>query len=215
VSEPWAHRLEGIRPSTAVKTAIRLLVTGACKTKREAAVAAGLHPAYLTQVTTHSAAVIAYLQDMEALMTDKTADMSVVMNNLGRVGIAKIAQLAVAGGNERIQLDAAKTLADRSPDTAGIQKIQDAGLSLGAADAQALAAALIESAKLAAHFDHVAKNGLVEVDITQGATDAMPALPAPQGSPSESSSESQGSGQGSSVGDQANVQEQRALKLLD
>lgn len=213
MSAPWTERLEGIRPSTAVKTAIRLLVTGACKTKREAAVAAGLHPAYLTQVTTHSSAVIAYLQEMESLMTDKTADMSVVMNNLGRVGIAKIAQLAVAGGNERIQLDAAKTLADRSPDTAGIQKIQDAGLSLGANDAKAIAAALIESAGLSAQFDHVARNGLVEVDITQGATGAMPALPAPQGSTGESSVEGQGSSEGSSDGNQADVQE-RQLKLL-
>ena len=154
-----------------------LYVTGACKTKREASTAAGFHPHYLTMLTAPGAGsdkVKELMEEMTNELMQKGVDMSVVMNRLGRLGLAKLAQLTVAGSNERIQLDAAKTLADRSPETAGIQKLQVDAVSLGAADAKAIAEALVESAKLSQDFDHVAKNGLVEIDLTQEQVDDRP-----------------------------------------
>lgn len=208
-------RLAGVEPSQAVKTALRLFVTGACRSKKEAARAVGLHPAYFVQLTNESEPVRKMLDELDAHLLGKTTDMSVLMQQLGRMAVGRIARLALTGGNERIQLDAAKTLADRSPETAGIQKIQDAGLSLGSEDAKAIAAALIESAKLAADFEKVGVEGLVEVDITQGASSGVPALPAPKGSTGESSDQGQGSSDNGSTGDQGNVQERSQLRLLE
>lgn len=164
--------LRDVKPSARVKLAIGLYVTGACPTKRSASIAAGLHPAYLAMLTAPNAGSDPTKQLLDELTTrllDKTVDMSVTLNQLGRLGLAKIAQLTIHGGNERIQLDAAKTLADRSPETAGIQKLQVDGLSLGSADAKALAEALVESAGLRHEYAHVAEHGLVELDVTQGA----------------------------------------------
>jgi hypothetical protein len=181
--------LENVKPSPRVRNAMRLYVTGACRTKREASVAAGLHPNYLTMLTRPgggSDPVKAMMEEIHEMMSDKTIDMSVVIQRLGRMGIGQIAKLALLGGNERIQLDAAKSLADRSPETAGIQKIQAEGLTLGSLDAKALAEALVESARLASQYDHIARDGLIEVDITQGAAD-VPRLSAAKGEAEASS----------------------------
>lgn len=152
------------------------------------------------------------MAEIHEMMNDKTVDMSVVVQRLGRMGLGKLAQLAMLGSNERIQLDAAKTLADRSPETAGMQKIQVDGLSISSLDAKALAEAMIESARLRAEFEHIAKDGLVEVDITQDATtskeltDGVPALSAPQREAPGASPEGQGADSATSEG--------RQLKLL-
>lgn len=169
-----AAPLRDVKPSARVKLAAMLYVTGACPTKKAASTAAGLHPNYLTMLTSPnngSSATLALLDELTRELQDKTIDMSVVMNRLGRLGLSKLAQLAIGGSNERIQLDAAKTLADRSPETAGIQKVQVDALTLGTADAQAIAAALVESARLSQDFEKVAIEGLVELDVTQGAKD--------------------------------------------
>lgn len=166
--------LRDVQPSARVKLAAMLYVTGACPTKRAASIAAGLHPQYFTMLTSPSrgsSATLELLDQLTVELQDKSIDMSVVMNRLGRLGLTKLAQLAIGGSNERIQLDAAKTLADRSPETAGIQKVQVDSLTLGQADAKAIAAALVESAKLADVYSDVAKHGLVELDVTQGAQD--------------------------------------------
>lgn len=193
----YAHRLTNVKPSPRVRNAVRLYVTGACRTKREASLAAGLHPNYLTMLTAPgggSDPVKEMMAEIHEMMNDKTIDMSVVVQRLGRMGLGKIAQLAMVGSNERIQLDAAKTLADRSPETAGIQKLQVEGLSIAESDAKALADALVESARLRAEYEYIAKDGLVEIDITQGAGD-VPRLPAPSGATTATSEGSSGEAQ--------------------
>jgi hypothetical protein len=193
-----ANPLQNIKPSPRVRNALRLYVTGACRTKREASIAAGLHPHYLTMLTapgSGSDPAKQMMEEIHTLMNDKTVDMSVVIQKLGRVGLGTMAKLAVMGGNERIQLDAAKSLADRSPETAGVQKIQVDGLSIASMDAQALADALVESARLREQYSHIAEHGLIEVDVTQGAPpDAVPGMPETQRAigPGEGSAAEQG-----------------------
>lgn len=207
--------LANVRPSHRVKMALRLLVTGACRTKREASEAAGLHPQYLTMLTAPgggSDPVKEMMADIEQMMNDKTVDMSIVIQKLGRLGVGKMAQLALMGGNERIQLDAAKSLADRSPETAGIQKVQVDPFSLGAQDAKMLAAALVESAALRNKFADVAENGLVEIDLTQGEKDAM-RLPGTESSTVQARNNDEASGDNGSKGDSRELQPGE-LKLL-
>jgi hypothetical protein len=207
--------LANVRPSHRVKMALRLLVTGACRTKREASEAAGLHPQYLTMLTAPgggSDPVKAMMYEIEQMMNDKTTDMSVVIQRLGRLGIGKMAQLALMGGNERIQLDAAKSLADRSPETAGIQKIQVDPFSLGAQDAKLLASALVESATLRQRFADVAENGLVEVDLTSEAKDGV-RMQGAEGSAEQAGNLSGSSPADSDSGNQAELQP-GGLRLL-
>lgn len=197
-----ANPLQNVRPSARVRNALRLYVTGACKTKREASILAGLHPQYLTMLTAPgggSDPVKDMMEEIQVMMTDKTIDMSVVIQKLGRLGIGKMAQLALMGGNERIQLDAAKSLADRSPETAGIQKVQIDPFSLGSQDAKMLADALVEAATLRERFADVAKDGLVEVDITTGANDAV-RLPGAEASTQEVRQDSGASSEGVEAG---------------
>jgi len=74
--------LQNIRPSAPVRMAIRLYATGACKTKRAASAAAGLHPAYLSMLTNANSGsdyAKKMLDDVMDQLDGKTVDMSVIV----------------------------------------------------------------------------------------------------------------------------------------
>src|SRR5690349_13133061 len=96
--------LANVRPSVPVRNALRLYVTGACRTKREASEAAGLHPQYLTMLTAPGGGsdhVKALLTEMEQNFHQNTVDMSHVMTYLGQKGAGRLSQL-IDSQNERI-----------------------------------------------------------------------------------------------------------------
>lgn len=171
--------LARVRPSVPVRNALRLYVSGACKTKREASAAAGLHPNYLTMLTgpNGSPEVKNLMAEYEAQLHDKTLDMSSIMTYLGRKAAIKTGML-IDSPNERIALDASKELMDRSPETQKTQRLQVDSFSLDGKDVAALVAALNESAASKADYQHAAA-GIQEITIDNFDTPA-PSLPVPK-----------------------------------
>lgn len=160
-----------IKPTPRVKQALWLYKSGACKTKREASELAGLHPAYLSMLTAPnrgSEPVKRLADEIDTLLSDKAVDMSKVLQLTGRMAIGRMVKL-MDSGNERIALDSAKELANKSPETAGMLKVQVDPFTIDGLDAKQIAAALIESARLPDNAEDIRLHGLVEVDITQGA----------------------------------------------
>ena len=145
--------------------------------------AAGLHPNYLTMLTgpNGSPAVKNVMAEMEAALHDKTLDMSAVMQYLGRKALVKVGTL-LDSQNERIVLDSAKELLDRSPETQKTTKFQVDSFTLDGQDVAALISALTESAKVSAEHA-AAANGLNEV-IVDNFERPTPAVPMQQ-TPSE------------------------------
>lgn len=160
--------LANVKPSIPVKNALRLYVTGACRTKREASEAVGLHPLYLTMLTapgSGSQPVKDLLAEYEAQLHDKTLDMAHVMQYLGRRAALRTG-LLLDSNNERIALDASKELMDRSPETQKTQRLQLDSFTLDGKDVAALVSALAESATTASKYAN-AVDGIVELNIDE------------------------------------------------
>lgn len=167
--------LAGVKPSARVKMAIRLYATGACKTKKAASAAAGLHPNYLSMLTSTNGSdqVKRLLNDVDAMIEDKTVETSAIITMLGRKAIGRLAHM-MDSASEGIALKAAVDLADRSPETAKTQKMQVESFSLSGQDAKELALAMVESARSESRYKHIAVEGLDEIGIT-GPSQELPA----------------------------------------
>lgn len=163
--------LANVQPSVPVRNALRLYVSGACRTKKEASTAVGLHPNYLTMLTSPtngSEPVKKLMGELEETLQDKTFDMSHLVQYVGRKAFLSAARL-LDSQNERIILDAAKELMDRSPETQKTTKLQVDSFSLDGQDVTALVEALTESARFAAEHQHAAQ-GLIEVTDSEAST---------------------------------------------
>lgn len=169
--------LANVRPSVPVRNALRLYVSGACRTKKEASTVAGLHPNYLTMLTgpNGSEPVRNLLAEMEAQLHDATLNMSHVMQYIARKGAMKVG-LLIDSPNERIALDASKEAMDRSPETQKTQRLQVDSFTLDGKDAAALIHALTESASTAAEHA-AAKDGIIELSIDNFERTEAQALP--------------------------------------
>ena len=149
--------------------AVRLYATGACRTKKEASAAAGLHPNYLTMLTNRqggSEPVKRLMNDIDTMIGDQTIQTSAIISLLGREAIGRIAKM-MDSASEGIALKAAVDLADRSPETSKTQKVQLDSFSLSGQDVKDLAAAMVESARSQERYAEVAISGLDEVGLTQ------------------------------------------------
>ena len=155
----------GVSPR--VRLACKLYATGAVKTKKEASTVAGLHPMTLTVLSNskQNPKVRMLLQELEAKLESGTIQTSHALQILARRAVMKIAGLMEHSDRQDIQLKAAVELADRSPETQKTQNINSMQLSLGSDDAREIARALVESAAARDKFEHIAKDGLVEVNI--------------------------------------------------
>src|SRR6266498_2998876 len=157
---------ENIKPSPRVRLAARLYATGALPTKKAASAAAGLHPAYLTMLTSEkngSTPVKRLLSEVDQMIENKTIQTSAIIDLLGRKAIGKIAALMESAGKEEIQLAAARDLADRSPTTQATQRLQVDSFSLGPQEAKEIALAMVESARERERYAHIAQHGLTEI----------------------------------------------------
>lgn len=169
-----AH-LTNVKPSARVKLAVRLYQTGACRTKKEASIAAGLHPNYLTMLTRQgggSEPVKRLMNDVDDMIADQTVQTSAIIELLGRRAVGKLANL-MESANEGVVFKAAQDLADRSPATSKTQKVQLDSFSISGQDVKDLAAAMVESARSQQRYMHIANEGLDEVGLN-----VIPELPA-------------------------------------
>lgn len=170
---PAAARLDRKGPydldklSPRVRLAARLYGTAVCKTKKEASIAAGLHPNYLTLLTgaaSGSEKVRNLINDIDTVINDESISTSVLLQKLGRKAIGAIAR-SMESDNEHVALKAAIDLADRSPETSKTQKVSLESFTLDGADVKALAAAMVESAKVASTYRHAGVDGLIEIEV--------------------------------------------------
>jgi len=160
-----AGAFRDIKASPRVKLAARLYATGACKTKCEASTTAGLHPNYLTMLTSDkngSTEVKRLISDTDAMLENEAIEETVILKKLGRLGLKTLAQL-LHSDNQHVRFKAAQDLADRSPMTAKTQKLQVESVTLTGQDVKELAAALTEAHKQSERYEQVITKGLVEV----------------------------------------------------
>lgn len=164
-SSPLRH----IEPSPRVRVACILYASGQARSKREAATLAGVNHYYFNMLTNQSEPTKRLISSVQEMIEDETITTSQLLQRLSRKAIGKIAQL-MDTGSEQTQLKAAQDLADRNPESSRTSKLQvDGGLTIATADAQALAAAMVESARDADRYAAVASEGLTEID-----TDVIP-----------------------------------------
>lgn len=159
-----AQTIQSLSPR--VKMAAKLYVTGACKTKKEASIAAGLAPNYLTLLRDNPL-VNEYINRIEDRIEDGSVDMSKVLVTLGRkavVGMARMMESETV--KDDIRFKAMQDLADRSPETSKTIKQQmTSDLSMTVESAALLAAALVESARNKENYIQAAQGDYITVDI--------------------------------------------------
>jgi methanogenic corrinoid protein MtbC1 len=137
-----------------VKTALRLHTVGAVKTVKEASRIAGIDRHYMSQLRCRSPLVKAYVKKLEDDIDAGAVNMSSTMQELGRRGVQRIAELMESDEvKDDLRLRAAIDLADRSPETSKTNKLSiESDLTLREGDAKALIAALVEAAQVTQEF---------------------------------------------------------------
>ena len=156
--------------SPRVKMAIRLYESGACKTKAQAADAAGLsrqHMYLMTSACVSNPRARALTEEIDGALTDRTIDMSKVLSLLGRRAVQNINTIMENSESEGLRLRAAQDLADRSPETSKTIKAAVAHVNITGEDAKELAAALVSSAKVSEKYAHLAEGDFVKVDVSK------------------------------------------------
>ena len=151
----------GLSPKA--KLALKAVILGGLKHKQAAQIA-DIHPAYVT-VLKNSPDGKAYCSELEADLTDRTIETSSLLSKLGREAVERIATLMRHSNNEAIQLRASQDLADRAPGTQKIQKHQVESFSINSRDAQAIADAMVESARVKRSFGEVLSGDYIRVPI--------------------------------------------------
>lgn len=144
------------------KMAIRLYVTGACKTLKEASEAAGLHPMYL-QYLIKSPAGQEYAIEHDTKIDNASVNLSTLIASLGQEAVATITTVMRHAEKPEVRLKAATDLLDRNPVTSKIQKHQVEQFTLNGRDAKALADALVESARVVDMFPEAATGDFVKI----------------------------------------------------
>lgn len=142
-----------VGPQAKTIQAARLLASGAVGTKREAALAVGMHPSYFSLVTRpgnryHQPEVTRVMDEIEQAIINKSVDLSAGLQMLGREALLRMRSLMNNSQNEAIVVKAAADLLDRSPETSKIHKHQVAAFSVSGDDAKLLAAAMVRSAEV-------------------------------------------------------------------
>lgn len=162
--------------SPAVRLAARLYATGACKTKKEASAAAGLHPNYLTLLTSNNNPLVnGLIAEIDAKLAEDSLDMSALIVKLGRRAVRNMAALMEDAQSEMIRFKAAQDLADRSPETVKTQHHVVDSFHASREDVDRMIAALTESSGMAQEFAEAANGDYVRV----GSPAQAPLLPAP------------------------------------
>lgn len=176
----WKEKFADRKISPRLRMAAKLYHSGIAKTLGEAAKMASLAPATLYAMN------ISDNEEFNRICTvaDKerdiaTGDISLVLQRLGRNALTTIEELRAKSESESIRLKAAIDLADRSPETSKITKLQVASLSMDGKDVESLTKALVEAEHVRAKYAEVATGDFVRVS-TEAPTSELAALPKPK-----------------------------------
>ena len=169
--------LAAVKVSPRVRQAALLYGSGALPTKRAASEAAGLHPNYLTMLTNAGNEEVGrIISETQRMIENEAVSMSTVLQTLGRKAVGRIAQLMEFSASEKIQLEAAKDLADRTPNTAKTQMHQVTSLTIAGEDAKELARALVSSAHARSQYSDEVRGDFIRVN-QGGVSEELAALP--------------------------------------
>ena len=157
-----------IRPGPRARLAARLYASGAVPTKRAACEAVGLHPSYITILSSSGNETINRLMaEVDEQIGDETIATAVVIQKLSRKALMTIKDL-MTSSNEHISLKAASDILDRNTETSKTLKAQVTTFHIDSEDAKALAAALVEGAKAKEKFAGQALGDVVTKELTDG-----------------------------------------------
>jgi hypothetical protein len=148
--------------SPRVKLAARLYATGVVKTKKEAALAAGLSKDVLYQLR-HEPKVNDLIRKVDQELEANIISTADVLKILGRKAIMVTADIMTSDTvKDDVRLKAAQDLADRSPETSKTLKIQaESSLTISDEAADLIRAAMMESARARAQFPSAASGNFV------------------------------------------------------
>lgn len=169
----------GVKSTPLTRLAARLYATGAAKTKKDASIQAGLHPSYLSTITSPkngSDEVLKFMTEVDEILQNRTIDESKLLTSLQRHAIEKIGKLMQYSESDAIQLKAAIDLADRGPNTSKIQKHQISAITVSGRDIAALTQAMVESAKVKEQYAEMAQKDFIKVNLDAAGV-AIEALP--------------------------------------
>lgn len=139
-----------------------LYATGAARNKRDAALIAGITPVHFTNMSNMNPETKRLINNVQQMVEDESITTSKLLQTLGRKAVGRLAQL-MDSPNDTVAFRAAQDLADRSTETQKTQRVQMESLTLSGEDAKALAAAMVESSRAQVAYEHVGRDGLVEV----------------------------------------------------
>lgn len=174
----WKAKYVDRKISPRVRLAAKYYNSGIAKTLGEAAKLAGLHPGTLYAMNVSGNEEYNRISGEAAKNADiATGEISIVLQRLGRNALQTIEELRAKSDSESIKLKAAIDLADRSPETSKIQKMQVATISLEGKDIAALTRSLVEAAEVQGRFSEMATGDYVKVT-TESASPQL-SLPTP------------------------------------
>lgn len=147
---PWsknpAASVQSLSPR--VRRGLALYASAAVRTKREASMAVGLHPSYITMLTNSNPLAMNELRRLMDSTDEANFDMVKLLNRLSLHALEVIAGTMTQGSSEALRLKAAQDLADRGPQTSKVQRHQVESWQIDPADAKRIAAAMVESAQI-------------------------------------------------------------------
>lgn len=134
-------------------------------TKKAAALAVGLNPAYMYQATAPASGTpLAHdlMTDVTTQIHERAIDVGALLHRLSVEAIATIDNVRRNGTTEDIRLKAAIDLADRGPQTSKVQKHQVETFTLDGKDVEAIRRAMVEGidvtklhGEVSGHFEQV------------------------------------------------------------
>lgn len=143
--------------------AARFYATGAAPTKKAAALAAGIHPAYFTTMSVVNPEVSRMIGEIDTQINDQSISLSKIIALIARRAAGKVNQL-IDSQNEHIALKASSDILDRNPDTSKTIKASVTSFSLDGQDAKEIAAAMVQAARVKEQFRDIAVGNFVRVE---------------------------------------------------
>ncbi len=158
----WKARAEHPFRTPRTKLALKLYVSGAVRTQKEAGDIYGLSQTAVS-LARRSVSGQALESDFEAKVTERAVSLSAVIAKLSEKALKVMDDQITSGSSEEVKFKAAKDILDRNPETSKTNKIQMESFTLTGRDAKEIAAALAEGRRLHELDAEVATGDFVRV----------------------------------------------------
>jgi hypothetical protein len=158
--------------SPRVRMALRMYANGMCNLT-QAAEAMDLNVGALS-LSKNSPVGKAFMQSAHEIIDQNATNTNALIQGLSVRAIQVIGKLMEDSASEKIQLDAAKDLADRGNETSKIQRMQVEAITLGAGDAKMLAEALVRGPRVQEKYAHLATGDFNRIEDGSTPSDSTP-----------------------------------------